>query len=441
MNRAIVRSIVVLTLSVALGLWVAVAWIAKDPGRGWGPYWLELAALQAFVTYLAILFCYVISGHSLWKRRLARAVLSLVALTLAWAAAEAPALLGRLDYRTVFLPKTIGGLGPHNRQLDPELLWVRPSHDHFTERQPGDWAAGFAVADPHIYETEYRFDQHGFRNDKDPNDRDPQRADVVLLGDSFVEGYRVAQDKTCAVALSQEFNSDVVNLGRADYGPPQQLVVLKRYALPLRPRVVVWFVFVENDLSDLAEYERAIADWPAYVDQINRFSARCFTRNALDVLGTWLDSFRSEESDLARRRSGQWQSETLYFGFQPLQPTPERLEQLTRLEAILREADLLCRQNEVRLLVAYVPTKHAVYGDLCDFPPDGDVIHWQPSGLASHLGQSCQEAQIEYLDLTDSLKAAAADGKRVYLPDDGHWSPAGHAAVAKTLREYLDQEP
>ena len=72
-------------------------------------------------------------------------------------------------------------------------------------------------------------------------------------GDTFVR--RVAQ----STGLS------AVNLARGAYGPQQELIVLKRYGLAYKPRVVVWQLFEGNDLHDA----EAFAEWKQNPQQVS----------------------------------------------------------------------------------------------------------------------------------------------------------------------------
>jgi hypothetical protein len=85
------------------------------------------------------------------------------------------------------------------------------------------------------------------------------------------------------------------------------------------------------------------------------------------------------------------------------------------------------------LIVAHVPTKGRVCRDLCTFPTDSDVPHWQFNDLPERVGAWCKRAGVEYLDLTPVLEAAARQGKLVYLVDDPHWTAEGHAVVAEEV--------
>ncbi len=69
----------------------------------------------------------------------------MAAILLAAALIELPALVGLIDYRRVLVPRVMGGSGPHNRQLDPELVYRHLPHDHFIHQQVGDSAAGLAI--------------------------------------------------------------------------------------------------------------------------------------------------------------------------------------------------------------------------------------------------------------------------------------------------------
>ncbi len=83
--------------------------------------------------------------------------------------------------------------------------------------------------------------------------------------------------------LGELENATVANLGLSGYGPQQELATLKRYALPLNPKTIVWVFYEGNDLGNVDGYERDIA---ALTNE-NRFMPwmRSFSRNALLALG------------------------------------------------------------------------------------------------------------------------------------------------------------
>ena len=95
---------------------------------------------------------------------------------------------------------------------------------------------------------DYRSDQRGFSN---PNEIwQSDRLDIAALGDSFTHGYCVPADKTF-VALIRKRYPATLNLGIAGDGPLLMLAKLKEYVSPRQPRIVLWFYFEGNDLTDL----------------------------------------------------------------------------------------------------------------------------------------------------------------------------------------------
>ncbi len=95
--------------------------------------------------------------------------------------------------------------------------------------------------------SRYVSDEHGFHN---PKGWSGKSAELVLIGDSFVQGACV-KDGNELGALFRKKGFDVVSLGQAGSGPLIELATLREYGLALHPRVVLWFYFEGNDLSDL----------------------------------------------------------------------------------------------------------------------------------------------------------------------------------------------
>jgi len=97
------------------------------------------------------------------------------------------------------------------------------------------------------YWLSYRTDRYGFHNEDRNWDGD---TDLVMIGDSYAEGWVVRSKDNIASILSRK-GLRVVNLGKAGNGPLLELASLVEYGLGLDPRVVLW-VYFENDIeSDL----------------------------------------------------------------------------------------------------------------------------------------------------------------------------------------------
>src|SRR5262249_23529041 len=92
----------------------------------------------------------------------------------------------------------------------------------------------------------FRSDIHGFNNPGNAWEQQP--VDIATLRDSFVQGYCVENN---FVRLIREQHHATLNLGVEGDGPLLSLATLKEYASVVRPRIVLWFFYEGNDLSDL----------------------------------------------------------------------------------------------------------------------------------------------------------------------------------------------
>ena len=124
-----------------------------------------------------------------------------------------------------------------------ELLWQHDPYFQYEEAVPGQYGRSFMCATRSFANVVVRYDRNGFRNSVDL-----QQADIVVIGDSYIEGYMTPESKLATTLLGQLQGKTVANLGHSGYGPQQELVVLKRYGLPLHPHTVIWAFFEGNDL-------------------------------------------------------------------------------------------------------------------------------------------------------------------------------------------------
>ena len=90
-------------------------------------------------------------------------------------------------------------------------------------------------------------DERGFNNSKGLYNKN--KIDIMLIGDSFIEGYSVRHNETIS-AVIRESDYNAISLGKGGNGPLINFATLIEYAKPLQPKIVLWF-FYFNDLSDL----------------------------------------------------------------------------------------------------------------------------------------------------------------------------------------------
>ncbi len=346
---------------------------------------------------------------------------------------EFPALIGVLDYRTV--------IGPFHmwwapNVADPELVAIHRPHAHQVGEARGGGAAStyqIPPSDMTQFQWDVTYDHHGFRNALDL-----ENADIVVIGDSFVEDLTVPYQELMTTLLAQRQGKVTANLGQATYGPLQELVVLKRYGLPLRPRTVIWMFSEDSDLGDVTSYRRAMQNKPTFWQT---FWARSFTRNARASLKGFI---APPAKPPGINYSGVFQTSdgkpvTLYFNNRPPALSKEDLGAIDETVATLAAAQKLCAAQGTRLIFVFVPMKFTVYHSFCQFPAESKCRTWVSTDLSRRLQNALAAASPEtgYLDLTPALMEAAKRGVLTYYPDDVHWSPAGQKVAAKAIDDYL----
>lgn len=344
------------------------------------------------------------------SRRVVIRLLALVAgVVAAVALLEAFAAGGWLDFR--FL------VGVDARQVPAP----HAPEKHLSGEIDGDLVRHYGLTGFPKYSFDVHTDRRGFRN---PTTR--ERADIAVLGDSFVENPLVAVDATFPAVLAAELGRDIVNLGRSGFGPQHELDVLRTVVPPLQPRLVVWVFFEGNDLEDLRVMSGAR---PA------RFADRSLLRN----LGVWAaDALRAPPAPpfpscrFATADAGRVE---LYFGFRPFPLTWQQREDAAAFALILAEAAQMARGLDARFVLAFAPAKFRVYDGLCAVAPDNPVATWQLGDLPQRLERAAAQQQLDFIDLTPALRVAASRGELVYHPDDTHWTAVGNRVVGLALAE------
>jgi hypothetical protein len=97
------------------------------------------------------------------------------------------------------------------------------------------------------YRLIYQSDEHGFNNPKNLYKIDG--VDIILTGDSYTDGFCVQPDENIGAKLRKS-GFKAINIGKAGSGPLLEFAALKEYAVPTKPKIILWLYF-ENDLGDL----------------------------------------------------------------------------------------------------------------------------------------------------------------------------------------------
>lgn len=284
--------------------------------------------------------------------------------------------------------------------------------------------------------VEYRTDKNGFRNLSDL-----QRADIVVLGDSYTESATTAEEDTYARRVSQSTSLSVINLARGAYGPQQELIVLKRYGLAYEPRFVVWQLFEGNDLADA----EAFAAWKKNPEQVVMSLRDRYLDNSL--LNQSLANTRSPEpigpmvtlhfhDGTARRAS-------LRYRYDPNQPSTMPLGMSETLSAI-EQGQQLCQSRGIQLLVVVVPTMARVMEPYITFDRFEERRNYFPERIpgdkdfSDTVEEFCAQIGCGFVDTFDAMRgASSSDNRDLYIPNDEHLDTRGHEVISTVVTNWI----
>ena len=402
----------------------------------------ELFIFSIFVaSYLAVWGGYSLISSIPRDEIRSQFVLMTLSLGVTLFLAELPAWLQLIDYRKTF--SNSGSLLWERPGYlpDPELL-AKPEPHHSVKMSFHRGNIGRTLClDPRQVEPfELRYDKNGFRNDQDLTS-----AEIAVIGDSYVESPMIPSSMLATTRLAGIQQKTVVNLGQSGYGPQQELAVLKRYALPLHPKSVVWVFYEGNDLSDAHGYAEMVSLLNSKWNSMEMIWDRSLTKN----LVSWLMRFaqgcvpaQSGQATSATVLDNEGREHRLYVRGRStsVSLTKQELDALKKSLAAIEEAYRLVQNEGARFIVVFAPTAFRVYHEIADFEKaGGDLTRWSLDDLPDRLRKMIYEISpdIGYLDLTPALKSAARKNSLVFLSDDTHWSSEGHRVVAEALAEAL----
>lgn len=302
----------------------------------------------------------------------------------------------------------------------------------WTDSQPefGVWHdphATFRHVSPD-YNLTYQANAQGMR-DKERNLKAFGKKRVVILGDSFVEGWGVASEDRLSDRLERMTGREHLNFGTSgSFGPTQYLMLYTHLAKSFEHDALIIAILPDNDfLDDDYEYGRIM-----HADRIRPFftgtkpnyellitkpqapsaSSKLLEQTLLNLTytGNLIKHFKSlsrhHQATIPVNYAG-------YFDF--THPQWDRLEKV--LQEFRRAAPSL------PILVLTIP---------CDTDIQrSDKLGTAP--LPAKMQELCRTLGMQYLDLMPAIKATPEGWQACYLKTDRHWNARGNEIAAEEI--------
>ena len=280
----------------------------------------------------------------------------------------------------------------------------------------------------------------GFRNERLRADL-PDRT-ILVLGDSFPEGYGVAFDKTFpkvmqARALETGLAGHVYDAGLTGTAPPIFVAAYRDYFSGTPQIDTVVMTVCENDfITDPTPFFPRRLDRPSYRLKrfLNEHSAIYALVNRTIKTSPWALDILVRLG--AVDRAAFTKANNLYC--------PDNMRDAARftaeyLTAFAREL----RGGGKRFLVVLIPTREQVSDEKWNAAgAKGPCPTPDRFGTYTRFADSLRKNGVDVLDLTEPFRQRyRRTGEKLYFDLDTHWNARGHALAAELIADRLSRQP
>jgi len=299
-------------------------------------------------------------------------------------------------------------------------------------------AAGTFDSQRHNFHGSVSFDQDGLRNNGVPPLAHP-KTKILLLGDSTTAGFEVSDGETFSSVLEGKLRDAgksvrVYNAGVRGYGTDQELLLLRRMQVRLKPDIVI-YTFCENDLRDIMTIKNRyrVFSKPAYVLEADNLKLLNSPAKKMYLEEYSYINYRAGAYEIeagAERSTGVWswlRANSYFYSFlDDLYYYKVRSSAILNpdFDSAMQERLFLRLVNEMQ---AASPKFYLAAFTQSDDPALGKYGYVRDLAASHH---------IPFLDAIAEFKA----GEAYFYPQDGHWNQLGHKTFGAALFTRLKGE-
>jgi len=300
------------------------------------------------------------------------------------------------------------------------------------------------------FDVTYLSNSYGARDIERARTTDERR--VVVLGDSFIEGFGLDRDERTTSLLESRTGIGHLNFGTSGhFGPTQYYLVYKSLAKAFSHDAVLIALLPDNDFLDddfaygriahanqyrpywmgeypdyeLAYYRNSLApDHPLVAGIKNLLSEFTYTYNALTFSKQLLSANRARKQIATGANDGKisaaekpvTESGVVYSGYYDYSES--------QLQRLLHNLRLIRREAGGRPLMLFT------------IPRLTDMHRYQSAGeapLTRELASFAERENMQYTDLLPDMANAASDRRTYFHTCDDHWSATGARVAADFL--------
>jgi len=283
----------------------------------------------------------------------------------------------------------------------------------------------------------YNSNEIGARDDSFTNNNDD---DIVMLGDSFAEGYGVNLKNTSQKFIEEFTNRQVLNFGVSrNFGPVQYSVIYQNLAKKFKHKtLIIYFLpsndFGENDYSNwqgtkrYRPYYKFISKnkYEIFIPKQSIKNYKSGTKKFKKILKDYLWTsnlfininynykiYRNKKKNLYDNFSGYFDSS------------------IDQQKAVIYFLNKIIDNTSANVILVSIPRLLDYYR----FESNSDLsdVYWNNY----FINKDISNKNFKFIDL---IKHKPARLDEIYLKCDGHWSPLGNLWAAKIISNYLNKK-
>ena len=323
----------------------------------------------------------------------------------------------------------------------------------------------------------------GWRDSKHHKKNKANKVRVLVLGDSFMEGYSVKLKETFHKKLEKKLlernvNIEVINFGVGGYGTLQEYLVLRDLGMEYKPDLIILGFLVGNDirnnslsLENLLNNNTVKVFSRPFLDKVNRINDSLIISNvrytkamrkykaSLNIKHTFVGELKRnsgiiqalikiknmyllDKKDRGKNESLRKNRYLALFGVNYCVESPLYRTAWDNTVSILKKIQQLTKRNESKLLVFSIPLVHEVVNSeskkiMRQEPLPGILCLKNPPGYIK-LKKVMESLDINYLDLLGSFrKFEGLNNGKLYYKSDRHWTSVGHELAATRVTDFI----
>ena len=287
------------------------------------------------------------------------------------------------------------------------------------------------------YEVIYTSNEVGAR---DTNFEDNTYNDVVLIGDSFAEGYGVNYKNTSQKYIEDLTKKNVLNFGVSqNFGPVQYWIVYDKFASKYKHNLIIIYFLPDNDFgeNDYSNWEGSKRYRPYYkkisenkydtfipINALKNYMS--FTKKLKKILkdNFWTSNlFVNLNYKYKIYRYNKKKKNNNFSGY-----FDSSIEQQ---KAAIFFLDKIINSSSVDVILVSIPRPH-------DFKRYFAGESLEKTYWNNYFSKKDKlHDQFKFIDL---IKFAPKNINEIFLKCDGHWSSNGNRWASKIIAEYLENK-